>query len=78
MATAHLYREGKEVASRVIVLKRHVNIESITSWWRATRKSLTGKDVPLEYSRAEVDVAWIRFECADGTIVFVDRKRSML
>lgn len=78
MATAHLIREGKEVTARTMVLKRHVNIESIASWWRVARKALTGKDVPLEYKTVEIDTAYIRFTCEDGTIVFVDRKRSML
>lgn len=78
MATAHLYQDGQETAARTIVLKRHVNIESITSWWKAARRALTGKDVPLEYERAEIDVAWIRFTCDNGIVVFVDRKRSML
>lgn len=78
MATVHLYRDGKEVASRTLVLKRHVNIESVPSWWKAARKSLTGKDVPLEYAIVEVDPAWIRFACMDGCVVFIDRKRAML
>lgn len=78
MATAHLIRDGQEVAARTMVLKRHVNIESIQSWWRVARKALTGKDVPLEYESFEVDVGYIRFKCEDGSIVFVDRKRSML
>jgi hypothetical protein len=78
MATVHLYHEGKEVASRTLVLKRHVNIESVFSWWKAARKALTGKEVPLEYEKVEVDTSYIRFECADGTIVMVDRKRAML
>lgn len=78
MATAHLIIEGKEVTGRTIVLKRHVNIESVTSWWNAARKALTGKAVPLVYQRVEIDPAWIRFECEGATIVFVDRKRAML
>ena len=68
----------QEVTARVLVLKRHYNIESLASWWKACRKALTGKDVPLEYAHYEVDPAWIRFKCADGTLVFVDRKRDML
>lgn len=91
MATAHLYRrvpaEGavspttpdyEEETAGTIVLKRHVNIESVESWWKAARKALTRKEVPLTYERVEIDPAWIRFECEDGVVVFVDRKRSML
>lgn len=78
MATAHLIRDGKEVTARTMVLKRHVNIESVDSWWRVARKSLTGKDVPLQFQHAEVQREYIRFTCSDGTIVFVDRKRAML
>lgn len=78
MATAHLIVDGKEVAARKMVLKRHVNVESLESWWRVARKSMQGKDLPLTYEKAEVDVAYIRFVCKDGTIIFVDRKRDML
>jgi thioredoxin reductase len=77
MATVHLIHEGREVTARKLVLKRHVNIESIISWWNACRRALTGKEVPLEYDSVEVDTAYIRFVCGD-TIVFVDRKRDML
>jgi hypothetical protein len=78
VATVHLYVDGEEVASRVMVLKRHVNIESLTSWWRAARRALTGKAVPLEYTKAEAEVSYIRFECGEGVVVMIDRKRSML
>lgn len=78
MATAHLIRDGREVTARTMIMKRHVNVESVESWWRVARKALTGKDVPLTYSRVELDPAWIRFTCGDGSVVFVDRKRAML
>jgi hypothetical protein len=78
MATAHLIRDGIEVTARTMVLKRHVNIESVQSWWRVARKALTGKDVPLEYTKVEIERDYIRFECLDGTVVMVDRKRTML
>lgn len=78
MATVHLYKDGKEVTARTMVFKRHVNMESVTSWWRVARKALTGKEVPLEYVLVEVDPAYVRFVCEDDVVVFVDRKRSML
>jgi hypothetical protein len=78
VATVHLYQDEKEVTARTLVLKRHVNIESIESWWRAAKRALTGKVIPLEYDSVEVDPAYIRFVCGEGIIVFVDRKRSML
>jgi hypothetical protein len=78
MATVHLYQDDKEVTARVLILKRNVNIESVTSWWRAARKALVGKEVPLEYTSAEIERDYIRFGCESGLVVFVDRKRMML
>lgn len=78
MATVHLYEDGREVCGRTLILKRHVNIESVESWWRACRKALTGKEVPLEYTKVEVDPAWIRFELSGGRLVVVDRKRALI
>lgn len=78
MATAHLIRDGKEITARTLVLKRHVNIESVESWWRAARRALTGKDVPLSFQSVDVERDYIRFKCSDGTIVMIDRKRAML
>ena len=78
MATVHLYRDGQEVTARTLVLKRHTNIESIESWWRAARRALKDKDIPLVYKHFTMDSAWIRFVCPDEAVVFIDRKRSML
>ena len=78
MATVHLYRDGQEVTARTLVLRRNTNIESIESWWRASRRALKDKEVPMEFRKCEVDPAWIRYTCQDGAIVFIDRKRSML
>lgn len=78
MATAHLYEDGKEVCGRTMVLKRHVNIESIDSWWRVVRKTLEGKDIPLTYESVQIDVAWIRFDIGGNRMIMVDRKRSMV
>ena len=77
MATAHLIKKGLEVRARTMVMKRHVNVESVVSWWRVACKAL-GDVAPSTYRTAEIERDYIRFVVDDTTIVMVDRKRAML